>query len=67
MLPTTLQMAMLRGAVALGLAQRRQRVGGLARLRDDDRQRVRRDDRIAVAVLRAVVDFDRQRAPAARS
>ena len=52
-------MAMLRAPLRLGLAQRRQRVGGLARLRDDDGERVRRDDRIAVAVLRAVVDFDR--------
>ena len=52
-------MAMLERAVALGLAQRGERVGRLARLRDDDRQRVRRDDRVAVAVLGAVVDFDR--------
>ena len=59
MLPTTLQIAMLRGAAALGLAQRGQRVGGLARLRDDDRQRVRRHDRTAIAELGAVVDFDR--------
>ena len=59
MLPTTLQMAMLRGALAACFAQRRQRVGGLARLRDDDGQLVLADDRIAVAVLRAVVHFDR--------
>ena len=59
MLPTTLQMAMLLAPLRLRLAQRRQRVGGLARLRDDDRQLVRRDDRVAIAVLGAVVDFDR--------
>ena len=41
MLPTTLQMAMLLAPLRLRLAQRRQRVGGLARLRDDDRQLVR--------------------------
>ena len=46
-------------SVALRLAQRRQRIGGLARLRDDDRQRLGRHDRLAVAVLRSVVDFDR--------
>ena len=60
MLPTTLQMAMLARAVPLGFAQRRQRVGRLARLRDDDGQRVGRDDRVAVAVLGAVVDLDRK-------
>ena len=47
------------GAAALRLAQRRERVGGLAGLRDHDGQRVRRHDRAAVAVLRAVVDLDR--------
>ena len=40
MLPTTLQIAMLRRPVLLGLAQRGQRVGRLAGLGDDDRQRV---------------------------
>ena len=52
-------MAMLSAPFRLRLAQRRERVGRLARLRDDDRQLVRRDDRIAIAVLGAVVDFDR--------
>ena len=59
MLPTTLQIAMLRAPFFLRLAQRRERVGGLPRLRDDDRERVLRDDRIAVAVLGSVVDVDR--------
>ena len=60
MLPTTLQMARLRAPFLARLAQRRQRVGGLARLRDDDDQRVAVDDEVAIAVLRAVVDFDGQ-------
>ena len=59
MLPTTLQMAMLLAPLRSRLAQRRQRVGRLARLRDDDRQLVAADDRVAVAVLGAVVDLDR--------
>ena len=46
-------------ALPARLAQRRQRVGGLAGLRDDDGELVLRDDRVAVAVLGAVVDFDR--------
>ena len=59
MLPTTLQIAMLRRSLAFRFAQRRQRVGCLARLRDDDGQRIGRDDRVSVAVLGAVVDVDR--------
>ena len=41
-------------------AKRGQRVGGFARLRDDDDERVAIDDEVAIAVLGAVVDFDRQ-------
>ena len=51
---------MLRAPVALGFAQRRQRVGGFAGLRDDDRRACSADDRVAIAVLGAVVDLDRQ-------
>ena len=47
------------GALTLRLAQRGQRVGRLARLRDDDGERIRRDDRVPVAVLGAVIDLDR--------
>ena len=47
------------GAFALRLAQRGQRVGRLARLRDDDGERVWRHNRLAVAVLGSVVHFDR--------
>ena len=46
-------------ALALRFAQRGERVGGLARLRDDDRQRVGRDDGIPVAVFGSVIDLDR--------
>ena len=59
MLPTTLQIGDAAGPLAPGLAQRRQRVGRLARLRDDDRQRAVVDDRVAIAVLRAVVHLHR--------
>jgi hypothetical protein len=48
------------------LPQRRERVGGLARLRDHDAS-VLVDDRIAVAVLGAVVDFDRDARASSRS
>ncbi len=44
----------------LCLPQRGQRVGGLPRLRQHDRQRVFRDDRIPVTVLGAVVHVDRE-------
>ena len=47
------------GALLLRFAQRGERVGRLARLRDHDRERVLRDDRIAVAELGSVVDLDR--------
>ena len=47
-------------ALLAGFAKRRQRVGGFARLRDDDHQRVSIDDEVAIAILGAVVDFDRQ-------
>ena len=46
-------------ALLLGFALGRQRIGGFAGLRDHDGQRVRSDDRIAVAELAAVVHFDR--------
>ena len=42
MLPTTLQIGDAAGAALLRLAQRGERVGRLARLRDHDGQRVRR-------------------------
>ena len=42
------------------IAQRRQRVGGLARLRNEDRERARIERRLAVAELGGDIDFDRQ-------
>ena len=47
------------GAAVLRFAERRERIGSLSGLRDDDRERVRRYDRTAIAILGAVVDFDR--------
>ena len=52
-------MAMLLAPLRLRLAQRGERVGRLAGLRDDDRQLVAADDRVAIAILGSVVDFDR--------
>ena len=46
--------------VLLGVAQRRQRVGGLARLRDEDREIALFERRLAVAEFRGDIDFDRQ-------
>ena len=46
------------GALLSRLAQRRERICRLTGLRDDDRQLVSADDRIAVAVLRSIVDLD---------
>ena len=43
-----------------GVAQRRQRVGGLARLRDEDREAARLERRLAVAELGGDIDLDRQ-------
>ena len=43
-----------------GVAQRRQRVGGLARLRDEHREIARRERRLAVAEFGGDVDLDRQ-------
>ena len=48
-----------RVALALRLAQGRQRVGRLARLRDGQDDRVAVDRRIAVAELAGVLDLDR--------
>ena len=48
------------GPLRLGVAQRSQRVGGLARLRDDDRQTVRLDRGLAIAIFGGDVDLDRQ-------
>jgi hypothetical protein len=42
------------------MAHRGERVGGLARLRDEQGGAVRRQRRIAVAVLRGDVEIDRQ-------
>ena len=47
-------------AEALGFAQGRERICGFARLRDHHRERLRRDNRLAVAVFRPVVDIDGQ-------
>ena len=59
MLPTTLQMAMLRAPASWPRAAPPERIGRLARLRDHDRERVLVDDRIAIAELRPVVDLHR--------
>ena len=61
MLPTTLQMSDAARPFLLGFAQGRQGVRRLAGLRNDDGQRVLRNDRVAVAVLETVVDVDRPR------
>jgi hypothetical protein len=45
-------------AFVLRLAKRSQRVGRFARLRDDNRQGIGRDDGIAVAEFTAVIDFN---------
>ena len=42
------------------ITQRRQRVGGLARLRNEDRQRAGIERHLAVAELRGDIDLDRQ-------
>ena len=55
----TLQMVISFAPLLLRLLHAGDRVGGLARLRDADDERALVDDRIAVAVLGAVVDFDR--------
>ena len=44
----------------LGVAQRRQRVCGLAGLRDEDRQAALVDRRLAVAIFARDIDLDRQ-------
>ena len=56
----TLTMAMVVWPLRLGIAQRRQRVGGFARLRDEQRRAVLRIDRIAIAQFGGDIDFHRQ-------
>ena len=51
-------------APLLHVAQRRQRVRRLARLRDDDGQSAIVDGRLAIAVFRGDIDLDRQPRPA---
>ena len=58
--PTTLTRPIGPGAPALGFADGRQRVGGLARLGDADHQRLGVHHRIPVAELRRVLDLDRK-------
>jgi hypothetical protein len=60
--PTTLTRPSVRAPAPLRLAHRRERVGRLAALRDDDDERVGRDDRVAVAVLARVLHLDRDAA-----
>ena len=47
-------------AIGLGIAQRRQRIGGLARLRDERGRAAFGIDRIAIAKFGGDIDFDRQ-------
>src|ERR1700730_2039453 len=47
-------------AMLLGVAERSERVGGLARLRDEDRKPVLRHRRIAVAEFRRDIEIDRK-------
>ena len=46
--------------VLFGVAQRRERVGGLTRLRDENRQSACRQGHVAIAELGSDVDLDRQ-------
>ena len=46
------------GALLFGLALRRERIGGLPRLADQDGQRIRVHDRVAVAELASVIHLD---------
>ena len=46
--------------VLAGITQRRQRIGGLARLRNEDRERAGIERHLAVAKLRGDIDVDRQ-------
>ena len=57
-LPTTLHSASVGWPLRLRLAQGRQRVGRLARLRDGDDDGVAVDGRIAIAELAGVLDLD---------
>ena len=47
-------------ALRLGIAQRRQRIGGLAGLRDEEREIALAQRRIAIAEFGGDIDFDRQ-------
>ena len=58
-LPTTFTTESTRQPRTLGFAQRRQRIGGLAGLADDDHERVFVEDRVAVTELRCNIHFDR--------
>ena len=49
----------MRCCCARGVAQRRERVGGLARLADEQRQPARLEHRLAVAELARDIDVDR--------
>ena len=57
--PTTLTMPRVRAPAALRFAHRRQRVGGLAGLRDHDAERAVVDDGVPVPELRRVLHLDR--------
>jgi hypothetical protein len=52
-----------RGALVTGVGGRGDRVGGLARLRDGDHERVVVEDRVAVAELAGDLDLDRDAGP----
>ena len=54
----TLMMPAVRTPFGLHVAERGERVGGLARLRDDDAERVGEQDRLAVAELARHIDLD---------
>ncbi len=56
----TLTTAAMRWRFGLGVAQRGERVGGLARLRDEQRQAALGQRRLAVAHLGGDVDLDRE-------
>ena len=67
MLPTTLQMAMLRAPFFLASRSAASVSAVSPDWGDDDRQRVLPYDRLAIPVLGSVVDFDRDTRRAIRS